>query len=210
MEIATGLSSEVNLLDMIVFVRLSRSVLERHWIPRLYGEEGRQLAEAFARAEKELADIAARTLSRAQREDLASIVDAWLAKHPDQIRVEGVRMAEFSSAAGSAAAERAGQAKGLLASVRTATSTANQAMLLSERALFLFHRMPFLWRLQARIAARQMLADAIAQLSSGPDAPIPRVTQKARHLARRGTLYVGLVGGVATLLFGLGRLVRKR
>ena len=38
LEIATGPDPWVNLLDMIVFVRLCRAVLERHWIPEVYGE----------------------------------------------------------------------------------------------------------------------------------------------------------------------------
>ena len=36
LEIATGPDPEVNLLDMIVFIHLSRAALEKHWIPVLY------------------------------------------------------------------------------------------------------------------------------------------------------------------------------
>ena len=38
LEISTGPDPEVNLLDMFVFVRLCRTALERHWIPRFYRE----------------------------------------------------------------------------------------------------------------------------------------------------------------------------
>src|SRR5947209_7910520 len=54
MEIATGPYCEVNLLDMIVFVRLCRAVVEKFWIPKVYGAEGANLANAFSRAEQEL------------------------------------------------------------------------------------------------------------------------------------------------------------
>lgn len=148
-----------------MFVHLSRTVLEKHWIPDLYGQEGAGLAEVFAKTEGELSEITARALSPQQREELAAMVDAWLAENPAQVRVEGVRLADFAAAAGSAAAGRAGRAKGLLSSVKEAARTANQAMMLSERALFLVHRLPFLWRLQLRLGAREVLADAITQLS---------------------------------------------
>lgn len=200
MEIVSGPFPEINLLDMIVFVRLSRTVLERHWIPRLYGDRGADLAEVFARSERELSDLAERALSPAHREQLTSLVDAWLADNPDQVRVEGVRLADFSAAAGSAAAERAGQARGLLSNVKSAMRTANQALLLSERGLFLFHRLPFLWRLQARLGAREIMGDTLVRLTEGPDAPVA----KLRRLAGRGALYVGLLAGAAVLVWWLG------
>ena len=199
-EIATGPFPEINLLDMIVFVRLSGTVLQRHWIPELYGAQGASLAEVFSRSEQELSAVAARTMSPAHRQQLASLVDAWLAENPDQVRVEGVRLADFSGAAGTAAAERAGQARGLLASVKSATRTANQALMLTERGLFLVHRLPFLWRLQARLGAREIVGDAILRLTEGPQAPLTRVTREIKQLAVRGALYVGLLAGAAVLL----------
>src|SRR5262249_19342516 len=105
-EIATGPFPDINLLDMMVFVHLSRAVLESHWIPDLFGAQGRDLGDVFARSEQELADIAAGTLSAFHREQLGALVNAWLAENPNQFRVEGIRLADFSSAAGSAAAER--------------------------------------------------------------------------------------------------------
>lgn len=189
MEICTGPVPQVNLLDMTVFVRLSRTVLEHYWIPQVYGEDARELAGAFSRFEEELAAMAARALSPAQREQLASAIGAWLAENPAQIRVEGVRLADFAAAA----AEPVRRAKSLLSSVTTARRAANQAILLSERGLFLFHRMPSLWRLQARLGAREILGDALA------------------HLARRGALYLALLGG-GLLMWRFGgspRLLRR-
>ena len=194
-EIATGPYPEINILDMVVFIRLSRTVLERHWIPTLYGQDGVGLDEVFAKAESELSAIAAQALSPKQREELEVLIDAWLEDNPAQVRVEGVRLADFAAAAGSAAAERVGRAKGLLSSMKGAARTANQAMILSERALFLVHRLPFLWRLQARLGAREILADAITQLSG--------------RLARRGLLYLGLLGAGGVLVWRLSVPARR-
>jgi hypothetical protein len=194
-EIATGPYPEINILDMFVFIHLSRTVLEKHWIPKLYGPEGVGLADAFAKAESELSAITAVALRPRQREELVALVDAWLAENPAQVRVEGVRLADFAVAAGSAAAERAGQAKGLLSSVKVAARTANQALLLSDRCLFLVHRLPSLWRLQARLGAREVLSDAVTQLSG--------------RLARRGLLYLGLLGVGGVLMLRLGAAARR-
>jgi hypothetical protein len=208
LEIATGPDPDVNLLDMIVFIRLSRATLERHWIPELYRERGADLAEVFERSEQELRSVAEQALTPPQRTQLAAIVDAWLAENPDQVRVEGIRLADFAAAAGTAAADRAIQAKGLLSSMTTASHAANQAFLLAERGLFLFHRLPFVWRLQARLGAREVIADAVAQLSEGPDAPVARMIGRARQVARRCTLYVGVLVGVGALLWLIGSRVR--
>jgi hypothetical protein len=171
-DIATGPFPEVNLLDMLVFVRLSRSVANRHWVPLVYGAEGgRALAEAFEAAERDLWQLAATVLDATKRAQVTSLTDDWLASWPNQVRVEGIRLTDFSVVAGEAARDRAERARGLLASVKSATQSADQALLLAERAMFLTHRLPFLLRLQARLAAREILSDAVDRLLLGEDAP---------------------------------------
>jgi hypothetical protein len=199
-EIATGQFPEVNLLDMVVFVRLSRAVLERHWIPTLYGAEGSALAEVFAKSDQELSVLAYEALSAEQHAELASLIEAWLADNVNQVRVEGIRLSDFAAAAGAASAERGTHARGLLASVKTATHTANQALLMSERAMFLVHRLPFLWRLQARLAAREILSDTISLLSKGPDAPVAKLGREIKQLGRNGLVSAAVAGGAGLLL----------
>jgi len=199
-EIATGQFPEVNLLDMVVFIRLSRAVLESHWIPTLYGAEGSALDEVFAKSDSELSALASDALSVAQHAELASLIETWLADNANQVRVEGVRLSDFAAAAGTAGAERAAHARGLLASVKTATHTANQALLVSERAMFLVHRLPFLWRLQARLAAREILTDTITTLSGGPDAPVAKIGRGLKRLGRTGLASAAVAGGAGLLL----------
>jgi hypothetical protein len=189
MEIATGPSPSVGLLDMVVLVRLCRMTLEKHWIPTLYGSEGAELAAVFARSQEELSAIVCRTLNDVQRAQLDGVIDSWLADNPTQVRVESIRLGDFSSAAGTAATERSRRASGLLSSVKTATQTANQALLLAERGFYLVHRLPFLWRLQARVGAREILDDVIARLARGPEAPPAEHPLEARAITRRGVKY---------------------
>jgi len=207
-EIATGPDPEIDLLDMVVFVRLCRTVLDKHWIPTLYGDAGLELSEAFARSDIELANIAELALGASKMEHLADIVGAWLGDNPTQVRVEGIRLADFASGAARAAADRMIEARGLLSSVKTASQAANQAMVLVERGLFLLHRMPSVWRFQARLAAREVLGDSIAQVAHGPEAPLAKISQRGRELAKSGALFATLltiVGGVV-----IWRLARRR
>ena len=205
-EIATGAYPRVNLLDMVVFIRLSRTVLENHWIPRIYGEEGGELAEAFVKSEQEVSHLAERALPAAQRQQLDELVEAWLASNPSHTQVAGIRLADFSTAARNAAIASSGSARGLLSSMKSASRSANHAVLLSERAIFLAHRLPFLWRLQARVGAREIVGDVLTSMSEGPHAPIERATRRIQLLKRTVTLYAGGLGAGAAALW----LIRRR
>lgn len=208
LEIATGPHAEINLLDMVVFVHLCRTVLDKHWIPTLYGEEGRELSDAFAKSETEISDIADRALSASRRQRVEQLVDAWFADNPTQVRVEGIRLADFASGAARAAADRMLEARGLLSSAKTATEAANEAMLIAERGRFLLHRMPSVWRLQARLGAREILGDSIAQVTEGPDAPLTKIRQRVVRLAMSGAVVAGLLGVGGVLM--LRRARRRR
>lgn len=166
LDIASGPLPEVNLLDMLVFVRLSREVFETHWMPELYGERGRPVVEAFRTSEAELRHVARRVLTAEQLGRLDAFIDQWRRDNPQQFRVESVRLMDFSVRAGQVELERAEQAGGLLATVRSATQAADQALLVAERGLFLAHRMPFLMRLQARLGSREILSDTLGRVGT--------------------------------------------
>jgi hypothetical protein len=202
MEIATGASARVNLLDMFVFLHLSRRVLANHWIPTLYGADGAELDDAFTRAEQEIAGIVVRALGEQGLAQLANIVDSWLADNPGAIRVEGMRLGDFAATAGAAAQDRALQAKGLLSGVKVATDAANQAMVVAERALFLLHRMPFLWRLQMRVGMRDSLDDALVRVKTGDE------TARLAHFVKRGAV-VAILGAATAGVF-LVRMARRK
>jgi hypothetical protein len=165
LEIATGPFPEVNALDMLVFAALARGALERHWIPTRFGEEGAPLIEACDCLEHESWETAAKFLDRRQRVDLRELITAWQDEHPDQYRVEGVRFQEFSEHAGQIESERTKKARGLLGHVKSATMAADQALVISERAFFVAHRMPFLLRAQARLGVQETLSDSLARLN---------------------------------------------
>jgi hypothetical protein len=184
-DIATGPLPEVNLIDMLVFLRLCREIVERHWIPEVYGAEGAGVAAVFAKSEDDLWRAAEPVLHEPQRREIESLIAEWRAENPDQIRVEGMRLDDIAQRAGTSARRRQERTKGLLSTVKSATRAADQARLLAERGIFLLNRLPFLWRLQARMTAREIVSDLIARLLAFPTAIGDRVLSASNELLNR-------------------------
>lgn len=197
MDIATGPSAAVNLLDMVVFVHLAHRVLVDHWIPTLYLERGAALAAAFAKAEQELGDIALRALSSRDIARLMELADGWLADNPEQTNVEGVRLGDFASLAGAAASNRALQARGLLSSVKVATDAANKVTVLVERGMFFAHRLPFLLGLHVRLVVRDLVNDTLLRIKTGPE--LASVKHSARRIAYVAALGAATAGSIVWL-----------
>jgi hypothetical protein len=151
---------------MFVFLRLSRRKMVDHWIPKVLGERGRGFATAFERSEEEISKTVDTILSPERKARLLKGIDEWYAANPELVRVEGIRLTDFSREAGAVASAREEEVRGILASVKEATQAADQAVLLAERAFFLANRLPFLLRMQARVATREVTTDAIAAVSS--------------------------------------------
>lgn len=165
LDIAAGTYPEVNVLDMIVFLRLSRVAVERHWLPHVFGDEARPLVTAFVDSEERAWHLASKILTARQGEVLNGMIEAWQRAHPDQVRVEMVRFEAFSARAGRVTEALQRDAEGLLGSVKAATQAADQALLLAERGMFLAHRLPFLLRLQARVGAQEVMTDSLGRFS---------------------------------------------
>ena len=159
LDIAAGPIPMVNLLDMVVFMTLSRSTFEDHWLPTEFGEPARPLANALNVSTEEIWQVAKRVLTPQQQTALRDLIEAWRRENPSATHVEAVRLSEFSERAGESARNK--EARGLLASVTSAAHTADEAVLLGERAMFLALRVPFLMRLQARLTAREIVSDSI-------------------------------------------------
>ena len=162
LDIATGPRPEVNLLDMAVFIGLSRAVFERHWVGEL-GEESRPLLVALEDSKGELDALLARLLTPDELRRLHTRIGEWLDANPDRVSVEGIRFSEFSRVAGKIAGPDA-KGGGLLASMKQATQSADEAVLVAERMRFLASRLPYVLRLQARLGASDVTSDLVARL----------------------------------------------
>ncbi len=168
LNIVLGPSPESNLLDMVTFIELSRGVLEKHWIPDLFGTPGQPLEQAFAESSQQIWIIAEKVLDAHQRDLLKKVISTWRQKHPDQINVETVRLSAFSTEAGAKAAGLDQNVGGLFASLEQSTQAVDSARLFSERALYYAERAPFLFRLQVRLGAYEIVNDTGVSLAQLP------------------------------------------
>jgi hypothetical protein len=164
LDIASGPIPEVDLLDMLVFISLSRSSVELHWVPNVFRERGAPLAAAFAQAERKIWTISAKVLPPDQVRELRAMIAQWREEHPDQVPVESVRFTDFSTHAGKADSDRSKSVSGLFGGMKSATNAADRALLLADRAMFLAQRMPFLIRAQVRLGALEVTEDALTHL----------------------------------------------
>jgi hypothetical protein len=168
LNIALGPIPEANLLDMITFIELSRDVLEKHWIPNVFGADGQPLNQVFINASQQIWAIANKVLDPQQKKVLQNVILTWRSKHPHQIHVETVRLSTFSSESSAKAAGLDQDVSGLFASLGQATQSVDSIKLFSERALYYAERAPFLFRLQARLGANEIMSDIGLNLVSFP------------------------------------------
>jgi hypothetical protein len=209
LEIATGPFPEINAVDMVVFSMLCKGALERHWIPTRFGQEGAPFVEALGSLEQESWETAAKFLDREQLYDLRELVTAWQADNPDQYRVEGIRFQEFSEHCGQIEGERTKKARGLLGQVRSATMAADQALVISERAFFVAHRMPFLLRAQARVGVQEALSDSLYRVQD-MQATLAKRLDDVRPMLRRWLVYAAVGAFAWAAFFWFAYFVARR
>ena len=160
LDIAIGPNPDAGLLDMVTLVELARSTIVEHWIPQVFHQHNTAaLQEAVDRSSADVWQVARQVLSSTEEAQLRRIIDEWKAANPDQLRVAGMRLPAFATPGDAGFGKLTQAATGLFAGVRKAVQTADQTRLLAERALYAVQRMPFLLRVQARLAGQQMLED---------------------------------------------------
>jgi hypothetical protein len=195
LDIATEHDPEVGLLDMIVFILLNRDALEQHWIPEHFKDEGKGLLLAFERSESEIWSISEKVLTADQQKQLKNLIARWKFENPGQVRVEGVRLGDFSKKAGRNASERAKDAHGLLSSVASGVEAADDALLLAERMVFMAQRLPFLLRMHASLSSGEIITSVASKFESaekleGALQETRSITELAGDAAREGRMLV--------------------
>ncbi len=209
LSIATGPVPAVNMLDMLVFTRLTRETFESYWGPKVFGPQGAPLLEVLQQAEAEIWASGRRLLTDEQEQSIEQMIEAWKRANPDRTRVELVRFEQFSKLVGKAAVEKT--TSGALGSVTAMGQTADAAVLLGERALFLGQFMPTLLRVQARIGALEMLSDT-GQMLSGQTQLVgqtEQLLQQASALADQAQALAPLLGQVSSLTMQLERVTQE-
>jgi hypothetical protein len=163
--IASGPNEIANLLDMTVFITVTRMSLEEYWLPRVFGESARPLLETCRNAETEIWRLANSVLTPQQRAELQQAIVLWREKNPIPDNVFAARAVGF--AARVVRATQPGSAKpgsvfdllslDPVAGLDPAVREIAQTRLFAERGLFVAQRMPKLLRWQTELLSMNAL-----------------------------------------------------
>jgi hypothetical protein len=157
--IATGPKAVANLLDMTIFVTVTRMALEDHWQPKVFGESALPLLKSAQSSEAEIWLIAGGVLRPEQQTELRRAIEMWYAENPLPESVTAARALGFASQvaeADNADAAKPGSVFSLLgvdplAGMDPAVREFAQTRILAERALFVTQKMPTLLRWQTEL-----------------------------------------------------------
>jgi hypothetical protein len=204
-DIASGPNPIVNAIDMAILITLTRLVLERYWVPQVFGESGRPLLEVLRRLEPRAWMLIPADLDQDKIGKARELVGPWLDRHPNLHDVASVRTVDLSSETGTATSGGLGSPGDVLGAVGLnplggldpAVQQVEQSRVLAERALYYAKRWPMLLDLQTQKmalelslqpASRQLLVDAdrmsrAAQSMGEVAGALPEVVDRQREAA---------------------------
>jgi hypothetical protein len=157
--IAAGPNAVADLLDMTVFVTVTRMALEEYWQPKVFGESARPLLEYSRNAEAEIWELAGTVLTPEQQTELRGGIAVWHSKNPLPESLVAARALGFASQiaeAGKDEEAKPGSVFSLLgvdplAGMDPAVREIAQTRMFAERALFVTQKMPMLLRWQTEL-----------------------------------------------------------
>jgi hypothetical protein len=171
-EIASGASPVSDLLDMVVLVTATRTVVDAPWGQEAFGANGKMLSRVLAALEEKAWIIAGQVVDAEQERKLRQFIEGWLARNPEVHEVSGIRLADLSAMPGSTSAGL-GTPTDVLRSIGLdpfggidpAVQEVQRSRLLAERAFYFAKRWPRIIELQTRLLTLQLAAQpAPAQL----------------------------------------------
>ena len=166
LDVAVGPNPSVAIMDMLVLCSLETWALEHHWagfgIPLEAGLAG---AKQLAKARDSLWEQAADHLKAPELARLRALIDAWIARHPDQGIVSFVRLADFASDRNQLTLAERAEAGGLLEELTEVSVAVDDARLLGERALWYSSRYPYVLGQQAEMTALRLTQNISNQVA---------------------------------------------
>jgi hypothetical protein len=156
--IASGPNAVADLLDLTVFVTLTRMALEEHWQPKVFGDSAQPMLEGCRNVETEIWRYAGTVLRPQQQAELRQSIEVWHRQNPNPEDVLAARAMSFASQVAKAnqADTKADSVFSLLqvdplSGLDPAVREIAQTRLFAERALFVTQRMPVLLRWQTEL-----------------------------------------------------------
>jgi hypothetical protein len=188
--IASGPNAVANLLDMTIFVTVTRRGLEDYWQPKVFGESALPLLNTSRNAETNIWQFTGQVLTPQQLTELQKGLDVWFRQNPLPENVLAARAVGFASEVGKAnhvEESKSGSVFSLLmidplAGMDPAVREIAQTRMLAERALYVRQKMPTLLRWQTELLSINTIQmPAVQQL-------VTNSTQLADSVARFATL----------------------
>jgi hypothetical protein len=153
-DIVTNPDPYTQLLDLTVAITLqSMLYIDDDMAEKTYGvENARVLMTAMRKARVEVWEIAARTLTEEQLDNLDFMIWDYYRNNQDMLHVINVRFGDFAGSRGKSLVEDV-TATGLLATLDEARKSVDETRMLAERSFYYFKRAPLLlaWRSEATI-----------------------------------------------------------
>jgi hypothetical protein len=148
-DIASEVDIGTALLDMVVLVTLERIVWEEFWQPKVYGDLGIPMLNAFKRLEEEIWRVSDDYLTPQQQNELLALIQEWRAKNPEIKKVDFVRFSSFGTLEEKPSLARARQRGGLLAPLTETAKAMDEMRMTIERTLFRLSRGQLMVNIQA-------------------------------------------------------------
>lgn len=191
--IASGPNPIANLLDMTIFVSVTRMALEQYWQPKVFGASIQPMIEVCRKAETNVWQMADRVISVEQHRELLGAIEEWSRQNPIPEGVVAARAIAFASHVQrekKAGSDKSGSVFELLdldplSGLDPATREIAQTRLFAERALYVAHRTPQLLRLQAELAALDTMRIPAAQQLLTNSAQIASSVERFASVAER-------------------------
>jgi hypothetical protein len=171
--IASGPNAIADLLDMTVFVTMTRMALEENWMPKGFGESARPMLEGCRYAETDIWRFASTVLKPAQQTELRKAIEMWHQQNPlpdSALAARAVGFAAQVAQASKADTTKLNSVFNLLdldpfAGMDPAVREVAQTRLFAERALFVTQKMPTLLRWQMELlSVKSVDLPAVKQL----------------------------------------------
>jgi HAMP domain-containing protein len=187
--IASGPNAIANLLDMTVFVTVTRAALEEHWQPEVFGESAQPILESCRYAESNIWQIASTVLQPEQLTELRTAIEHWRRQNPlpeDILAARALGMGMQVAQASKADTSMPGSVFNLLmidplAGLDPATREIAQTRLFAERALYVTQKMPMLLRWQTELLSLDtMQAPTVQQVVTN----VSQLTASVERFAR--------------------------
>ena len=125
-----------------MLLSLFRMTVEDYWVPHVFGEQAPGAIAAYQALEADIWVIANEVLTPEQGQELHELIHEWRAANPNQYTVSHYRFSEFKRKGRRSSFPDERQPGGLFAKVSEVTRTADETLLLAERAMYKAGRLP--------------------------------------------------------------------